>query len=308
MRVRRGPTLFLALLGMLAFSAGVALANKAASTGTRAPTSGDVRALLIGIGDFSPDGAGASDLSFPDEDVDDVTDALQNEYAIAGNITTVVTKVETAGDADDAERADLLVALAALTTASGSNDDILVYVSGHGTRAFDAGGPGSDNDRERIDNAIVTSDNNVIRDGELADLLASDNAARVIVILDISFPSGFKDDFQRAFSAVSAPELLLIPAAKGEAAEAGVLNNGIFTYWFWNRAGDEIAGLPGPAFANDDADGFQNADDRNQNPHATEDGDVTLEEAFDFVSHVKALSLTQKPNILDLATNDVLLA
>jgi len=309
MRLRRGPTFLLAVAVALAISAGVALASRAAATGTKAPTDGAVQALLIGIGDYSPDEAGGSDLSLPDEDVDDVADALQSEYGISsGNISTVVTEVGVISDVGNASRANLLAAINALKTASGSNDDILVYVSGHGTRALDAGGADTDNDRERIDNAIFTSDNNVIRDGELADLLASDNATRVIVVLDISFPSGFIDDFRRAFSDASSPELLLVAAAKGEAAEAGALNNGIFTYWFWNRAEDAIAGLPGPAFANDDGDGFQNADDRNQNPHANEDGDVTLEEAFDFVSHLRAFSLSQKPNILDLATNDVLVA
>ena len=206
-------------------------------------------------------------------------------------------------------RSALLTAIENLTSASGTQDDVFVYVSGHGTRVFDTFNPSeaTDGDRERRDNTILTSDNGVILDGELAALLADDNAKRVIVVLDISFPSGFIRDFKREFSVDGAPELLLIASAKGEAVETGLLENGVFTYWYWNSAAISALPQPGPAFADDDDDGLLNADDRDQNRHANEDGDVTLEEAFDFVSHVKApFGLTQKPNILDMTTNDVL--
>ena len=286
----------------------VSYANRPAATGTTAATTGTFRALLIGVEDFTPDGAGGFDLAFPCADVTDVSARLVAAYNIsAANIATAKSCVAAASDLGATSRAGILGSLAALVATSGPNDDVLVYVSGHGTTVFDTfnASGASDGDRERVDNAILTSDNGVILDGELASILAADNAARVIVVLDISFPSGFIDDFRAAFSAATAPELLFVAAARGEASETAVLRNGVFTYWFSNSSA--IGGLPGPAFANDDGDGFVNADDLDQNPHANEDGFVTLEEIYDFLMHLRVpFGLLQRPNILDLTTNDVL--
>ncbi len=301
---RRGLAALLGGMTLTLALSGVVWANNAASTGTVAATAGTFHALVVGISEYADP---VSDLLHADKDANDVVDALKGIYGIPSSKIKQITNA-------DATRDNLLRELGRLAARAHSDDDIMFYISGHGTRLtprilglLESIGivPFDDGDSEGVDNALATSENNVITDGELAALLAGSDAKRVIVFLDISFPSGFVDDFQREFGVAGAPELLLIPAARGEATEADALENGVFTFWYWNSM--PVPGLPGPAFADDDSDGTLNADDLDQNQHANEDGDIALEEAFDFVTHVHAAGgFIQRPNILDLTTDDVL--
>lgn len=81
-----------------------------------------------------------------------------------------------------------------------------------------------------------------------------------------------------------AGNILYIAAAKGEEFEfGGSIGNGVFTYKFV-----QLGIIEG------------RADDPSQNPHAKRDGEVTLEEAFDYANHVVLGGATgPKPDLFD---------
>jgi len=295
-----------ALVGALA---GVVYAHKAASSGDAVPTTGTTYALVVGISDYAdPDAsppcpsATGPDLQFADDDADSFDSALTSIYGIPDGNTTVLKDCA-------ATKTAILDWFDGL--GSGEDDDVIVFVSGHGTRVFDFQcDGGTDGDNERMDNAILVNhdaDGNgtvdsrsVICDGNLASLMDGVTAARKAVILDISFPSGFNDDFKMAINT------LLIPAARGEAREtafpegdpcdsvpdnASEGGHGLFTCLF------VVRGIL-----------LDNADNSALNPHApgTGDGDIPFEEAYDYSVDNAVGFFAQKPGIVDKVTDDFL--
>lgn len=276
----------LAALALLGSLAAVAYAHKAASAGTPVAPSGTTYALVVGISDYYPCGLGGPDLQFADDDADSFATALTTVYGVGAS---KITKLENC----DATKTDILNALTALKNSTSVDDDLVVFVSGHGTRVFDSQcGGGTDSDRETIDNAVLVNTSSgldVICDGELKDAVTTDNAGRKVVILDISFPSGFKDDFQ------GTSNTLFIAAARGEARESAFASgpcypgHGLFTCLF------VVRGIIGAK-----------ADNPALNPHGNNDGLIPFEEAYDYTVHNSQGFFAQKPSIVDNVTNDVL--
>lgn len=278
------------LMVLLLSVATIVYAHKAASSGNAVPTSGGgtTYALVVGISDYFPCGFGGPDLSFADDDADAFKNALDNIYNVL-NITKLqncaATKIAIEDWFEDAANAG-----GAFTATS--NDDIVFFASGHGTRAFCPNG--------RVGNAILvntTTGLGTICEDELRGLLDNINAARKVVILDISFPSQFRNSFR------DAANTLLITAARGEAREATFSSGpcspgrGIFTCWFVERGILE-----------------EEANDSTLNPHTYNDPDIIegvvdvneipFEEAYDYVFH--NVPPIQKPGILDNILNDYL--
>ncbi len=279
----------LVAMAALGAMAAVAYAHKAASTGNAIATTGTTYALVIGISDYTPCGVGGPDLQFADDDADSFEAALTTVYNVAAS---KITKLQNCA----ATKTAILGALTALKTNTSTTDDLVVFISGHGTRVFDSQcGGGTDNDNERMDNAVLVNTSSgldVICDGELKALVTSDDAARKTVILDISFPSGFKNDFQNAANT------LFIAAARGEARESAFPatdpcfpGHGLFTCLF------VVRGILGGQ-----------ADNVTFNPHSPGIGDAVIpfEEAYDYTVDNSQGFFAQKPNIVDNLVDDVL--
>lgn len=251
-------------------------------------------ALVVGVSDYAdstasppcPSGTGP-DLQFADDDANSFEHALKTVYNVpATNITKLLDCAAT--------KAAIVAWLEDAATPTGSvnptsGDDIIVFVAGHGVRAFCP-------TLGRVGNAILVNTAtglDVICDGELRSRMDSITAARKVVILDISFPSGFRNEFR------DAANTLLITAARGEAREATFSSpdpcapgHGIFTCWFVVR-------------------GILNAEANNPslNPHTYDDPDVNgneipFEEAYDYTFH--QAPPIQKPGIVDNVPNDFL--
>lgn len=264
-------------------------AHKSASTGNAAPTSGTTYALVVGISDYRDEdgdcGSGGPDLSYADDDADAFENALLTTYNIsAGNITKL--KDCPAATKTAIENWFIDAATSGGNFTATANDDIVFFASGHGTRTLCPNG--------RVGNAILVNTGaglGTICEDELRSRLDNINAARKIVILDISFPSGFRNTFR------DASNVLLITAARGEAREATFTDTcapgrGIFTCWFVER------GI---------LDG--EANNSSLNPHTYNDPDVSgneipFEEAYDYVFH--NVPPIQKPGIMDNISDDFL--
>ena len=283
--------LSLIVVVLLAFgSDGVAWANSSVQTGVVTPTnaSGDVYALVVGINDYYPFGAEGPDLLFPINDARDVMRALTDVYGVPhgkkytdtspsgkyGNIKLLLNA--------DATKSAILSAIGSLGATA--NDDVIIFFSGHGTQSIGD----ADGDVEMMDNGFVvngSSGRDVLWDGELKNALTSITANRIVVLGDFSWPSGFNDDLSQVAN------IMYIAGAKGEEFEDSTIQNGVFTEKFINL------GI---------RSGY--ADDPAQNPHATPDGKVTLEEAYDYANHVIIPRVPgAKPNIVDKLSNDVFL-
>lgn len=272
-------------LGLLGALAGAVYAHQAASSGIPIATAGTTYALVVGISDFAPCGSGGPDLQFAAADADSFESALTTMYGIPGSRITKLLNCA-------ATKANILDALGRLKKRTRSNDDLIVFVAGHGTFGFGFL-LGCSPDAEVIDNAILTHDLQFICDNDLKDLVTADNAARKSIMLDISFPSGFNDDF------TTAANTLYIAAARGEARELDYPpshpcgftedGHGVFTCWF------VVQGILGGQ-----------ADNPALNPHANGDGLIPFEEAYDFTFHALQGPLTQKPDIVDNVAADFL--
>lgn len=270
----------------------VVYAHKAASTGNAAPTSlsGTTYALVVGISDYAPCGNGGPDLLYADDDADAFENALNNVYGIP---LAKITKLKDCSGGNAATKSVIQNWFTDADAAGGTftataNDDIVFFASGHGTRTFCPNG--------RVGNAILvntTTGLDTICEDELRGWLDAIDAARKVVILDISFPSQFRNSFR------DASNTLLITAARGEAREATfpegdtcAPGRGIFTCWFVER------GI---------LDG--EANNPSLNPHTYDDPDVsgneiTFEEAYDYVFH--NVPPIQKPGIMDNILDDFL--
>lgn len=264
-------------------------AHKSASTGDAAATSGTTYVLVVGISDYRNTdgdcGSGGPDLLYADDDADAFENALLTTYNISSaNITKLkdcpaATKIAIENWFTDA-------ATSGGNFTATANDDIVFFASGHGTRAFCPNG--------RVGNAMLVNTGDslgTICEDELRGLLDNIGAARKVVLLDISFPSGFRNTFR------DASNVLLITAARGEAREAAFTDTcapgrGIFTCWFVER------GI---------LDGEANSS--SLNPHTYNDPDISgneipFEEAYDYVFH--NVPPIQKPGIMDNVLNDFL--
>jgi hypothetical protein len=155
-------------------------------------------------------------------------------------------------------------------------DEVVFFFSGHGAK-----GIAMDDDKETVDEAIVTHDGNpngqllYIWDGQLKNWFSDFKTTRIVFIFDSCLAGGMTD--LKADGRIIA----MATTETGTAYEFSSLQNGQFTYYFVDQ-------------------GMLN----NQADTTPVDGNVTVEEAFDYA---KANCIYQSPTISDSFENDLLL-
>jgi len=235
------------------------------------PCSGNRFAIVIGISDYPGD---SSDLTYADDDADEVTSVLTDVYGF--HTRNVMTLKDMA-----ATRSAILEAIAAVKAAADSPDDeIVFFYSGHGMNGF-----ANDGDDEKTDEAIVSHDGTYlvpIWDGELQAAFAGFATSRIIFIFDSCLAGGM-DDLQEPGRVV-----LMACGERGYSYEGDQWQNGEFTYYL----AEQGIGL-----------GEANTHDYNTNGIVSEPEDVTVEEAFDYT---KANCRLDRPVIADSFTDDLL--
>lgn len=236
--------------------------------------SGEKYAIVIGVSDYP---GTVNDLSYADDDAEDMTNVLENIYGFkASNIQAFIDKE---GDgAKNATRTNIIRAIENLSETTVSGDEVVFFFSGHGTRGIAA-----DGDKEKIDEAIVVHDGSrtlPIWDGELRMAFENFKTDRIIFFFDSCLAGGMTD-LQATGRIIN-----MATTEAGTSYESELLQNGYFTYYFAEEG-----------MLQSKADKYDNISDV---------PDVTIEEAFDYAKGNISKYL-QTPVISDLFTNDLLL-
>ncbi len=142
-------------------------------------------ALLVGISDYPPAGAGGSDLPACDKDAIAMQELLINTFGFGKENITLVTDL-------DATAARIRQELTDLAAKAGPNDAVFFYYAGHGTQVPDLSGDEPDGKDEALATAenfpkIVTTEDQLrmfLTDDDLADLLAKFKTKNVTVCFD----------------------------------------------------------------------------------------------------------------------------
>jgi len=230
-------------------------------------------ALIIGIADYL---GTENDLEYTDDDALDLNETLVEKYGYWVNHTKVLID-------GAATKSDILNAIAWLRNNEKEGDEVVFYYSGHGTR-----GVKWDSDKEAIDEGIVPADfdgtgSSVIWDGDLAINFSDFETTRFFIGFDTCYAGGFDD------LAGDGRVICMSSKESQSSYESNIWQNGEFTYYFVDQAMLNQVDL--------NNDGVADAD-------ANEDGDITVEEAFDYA---KANCQYDNPVINDQFPNDMLL-
>ncbi|MEM2104020.1 MAG: caspase family protein [Candidatus Bathyarchaeia archaeon] len=230
----------------------------------------DKWAIVIGISDYNGDG---NDLEYADDDASDFYKTLISVYGYSKKKIALLTN-------EKATRNNIVSAICSLKESVSSDDEVVFFYSGHGSR-----GKANDGDNEIIDEAIVPWEctvQSLIWDGELAEMFSNFATSRIIFIFDSCYAGGMTDLKARGRIVVMAC------SESGLSYEFESVQNGQFTYYLV-----EEGILYGKAdIWNHDADGS-----------LCEASDVVVEEAFDYA---KANCKYQTPTIVDLFPEDLL--
>jgi hypothetical protein len=244
--------------------------SKYAATGNLGDLcAGNKYAIVIGISDYP---GAENDLEYSDDDATEVYDALTTLYGYKS--TNVRLLIDMGASFDKIEEA-----ISDIRTKEAGGDEVVFFFSGHGAR-----GLAMDNDKEKIDEAIVIHDGNqngslvYIWDGQLREWFGSFNTTRIVFIFDTCLAGGMTD------LNGSGRIINMATTEGGTAYEDDQWGNGQFTYYFVDEGM-----LQGNADKYDNLSGIV---------------DVTVEEAFDYA---KANCVWQKPTIKDSFEGDLLL-
>lgn len=186
-----------------------------------------------------------------------------------------------------ATRAGIKNALDALASKIGENDEVVFFFSGHGT----SGKLVSLKDRETIDEAIFTYDNNYIWDDELKAWADSLTVNRMVFAFDICLAGGMNDlggDNRVIVMSSGENQSSYTFYLGGTQTDTNVFqeSEGLFTHYFVKRGMiDELA------------DG--------SNPISYSDGRVAVEEAFTYAYPL--VKFRQSPVLNDKFSNDLFL-
>ncbi len=245
--------------------------SKYAATGVLGEEcTGEKYAIIVGISDYPGTG---NDLNYSDDDADDMYAALTGYGYTAGNIHLLKDL--------DASFGNIQGAISDIKGKEGEGDEVVFFFSGHGAR-----GLAMDDDKEKIDEAIVSHDGSesgelaYIWDGQLRDWFAGFDTSRIIFVFDTCLAGGMTD-VKGAGRVIN-----MATTESGTAYEDDQWGNGQFSYYFVDEGMRQ--GL---------ADKYDHDNDANTQ-------DVTVEEAFDYA---KANCKGQKPTISDSFDNDLLL-
>ena len=222
-------------------------------------------AIVIGISDYPYT---VNDLSYCDDDAREMAYALTDIYGFdQANVTLLLNET--------ANRSNILTAIEDIDDLDNSEDEVVFFFSGHGMK-----GKADDEDKERIDEAIVTHDG-PIWDGELKAAFSGYTTSRIIFVFDTCLSGGMKKDLEAPGRVIA-----MATTESRSAIESHELENGEFTYYFV-----DLGMLQGKADIYDH-DGYSDI------------ADVTVEEAFDYA---KIKCSYDRPTIGDYFVNDLLL-
>jgi hypothetical protein len=165
------------------------LSVRAGSSGSSIPggvlaggSGGQIYGLFVGVADYP---GTDSDLPLTDQDAQRARDALiQGAGMNPGNATTLLNS--------DATRANFSNALDRIAASAGSDDTLVIFYSGHGSRLPRSSGYDS-RDPDGYDETMVLYDDNLL-DDELAAMLDAMDVGKVLLVMDSCFSGGFAKD------------------------------------------------------------------------------------------------------------------
>ncbi len=165
------------------------LSVRAGSNGSSIPgeslvggSGGQIYGLFVGVADYP---GSDSDLPLTDQDAERARDALiQGAGMNPGNATTLLN--------NDATRANFSNALNRIAAAADSDDTLVIFYSGHGSRVPRSSGYDS-RDPDGYDETMVLYDDNLL-DDELAVMLDEMDVGKVLLVMDSCFSGGFAKD------------------------------------------------------------------------------------------------------------------
>jgi len=241
--------------------------SKSAATGTLGtPCNGEKYSIVIGISDYP---GSSNDLEYADDDAALTRDVLEQIYGFKQENIYLITN-------SDATFNKIKETIAVIKGKASSNDEVVFFFSGHGAK-----GQADDGDAEKIDEAIVSHDNNnlvFIWDGQLKEWFSGFPTSRIVFIFDSCMAGGMDD------LAANGRVISMACSETGVSYEGDAWGgHGQFTYYFIEQGMSE--GL---------ADKYDNILDQ---------ADVTVEEAFDYA---RLNCQWQSPVISDSFLNDLL--
>jgi Tfp pilus assembly protein PilV len=143
---------------------------------------GQVFGLFVGVADYP---GTDSDLPLTDQDALRARDAVIRGAGMpAGNGVTLIN--------EDATRANFISALSQLEDRTNSDDTLVIFYSGHGSRVPRSSGYDS-RDPDGYDETMVLYDGDLL-DDELASMLDELSVGKVILVMDSCFSGGFAKD------------------------------------------------------------------------------------------------------------------
>lgn len=246
--------------------------SKYAATGELGePYTGAKYAVIVGISDYP---GIENDLNYSDDDADAMYAALTGIYGYTEDNIYLLKDLNASFDS-------IQTAISDIEEREGPGDEVVFFFSGHGAK-----GLAMDNDKERVDEAIVSHDGSqsgelvYIWDGQLSEWFSGFGTSRIIFIFDTCLAGGMTD--------LKGPGRVINMATteNGTAYEGDQWRNGQLSYYFVDEG--MLQGLA------DKYDHDNNVDTQ----------DVAVEEAFDYA---KANCKRQKPTISDSFDNDLLL-
>ena len=178
---------------------------------------GEMRAVLMGVEDYSPLGPSYADLSYCVDDIVDVYNYLESQKA-----TQIIQLIDS-----KATEANLYSALNTMEAQSGPGDNFLFYYSGHGNE------PGNVLPFEYTTNWGLVSPTELLN--EVDDIANKIGDGTVVMVLD-SCNSGGLIDYMSQNPAYYDNFVVFTACEVDEYSwDGGPAPNGLFTYWFLER-------------------------------------------------------------------------
>ena len=278
-------------------------------------TTGNKYAVVIGICDY-PDEGEIGDICLSDGDSYYMVTALIENYGYStsdiywfrdmGSDDETISVGGTEMEYEVPTHESISNAVMEIRNKITSNDEFVFFFSGHGSSGeVDDGFPEGKDDKEKVDEGILVHDSDgiidgdgyatldFIWDGELRSWFYGFEAQRSVFIFDTCLAGGMNDVAYDERNKIYDNRVVVMSSKETQSSgvySSGDFGEGMFSHYFVNEG--MLQGL---------ADGY------NQIP--SEDGDVAIEEAFDYTKEnfPSYLKFRQNPVISDKFVNDLLL-
>ena len=178
---------------------------------------GEMRAVLMGVEDYSPLGPSSADLYYCIDDIVDVYHYLQSQ-----NATQIIQLVDS-----KATEANLYGALNTIEAQSGPGDNFMFYYSGHGSE------PGNILPFEYTTSWGYVSTIELL--SEVDDIADKIGSGMVVIVLDSCHSGGLIDYMSRYPSYYDNYIVFTACEVDEYSWDGGLAPNGLFTYWFLER-------------------------------------------------------------------------